>query len=100
RRSESTLIRYLTLGLIAAVATVALGHAQTSGSSTRIVHSTINWIDYARPEPWTPDATDHRGILIEAYYRAGAHEPAPLVLFSTGREVAPTTYADLAEALA
>ena len=94
------MIRDVTLGLIAAIATVAPGHAQTGGTSTRIVHLTVNWIDSTRPEPWTPDATDHRGILIQAYYRAGALEPAPLVLFSTGRNVAPTTYADLAEALA
>ena len=76
------------------------GHAQARGTSTRVVHEAIYWLDSIRPEPWTPDATDHRGILVQAYHRAGAAEPAPLVLFSTGRNEAPTTYADLAEALA
>jgi hypothetical protein len=94
------LIRDFTLGLISAIATLAPGQAPTGGTSTRIAHVTVNWIDSTRPEPWTPDATDHRGMLIQAYYRAGTIEPAPLVLFSTGREVAPRTYADLAEALA
>jgi hypothetical protein len=84
---------------MAAILTVAPGHAQTGGASIRIAHLTVNWIDSTRPEPWTPDRTDHRGILIQAYYNAGALEPAPLVLFSTGRDVAPKTYADLAEAL-
>ena len=82
-----------------AIAAVVPGHAQT-GASTRIVHLTLNWIDDTRPEPWTPDATDHRGILIDTYYGAGAPVRAPLALFSTGRDVAPTTYADIAEALA
>ena len=94
------MIRDFTIGLICATAMVASGHAQAGGTSTRVVHQTIYWIDSTRPEPWTPDATDHRGILIQAYHRAGALEPAPLVLFSTGRNVAPATYADLAEALA
>src|SRR5215475_3158555 len=82
------------------IATVAPSHAQTGVTSTRIVHLTVDWIDSTRPEPWTPDPTDHRGMLIQAYYRPGALEPAPLVLFSPGRDVAPKTYADLAEALA
>lgn len=86
--------------LIPAVAEVSVSQAQTSGTSTRVGHLTINWIDATRPEPWTPDTTDHRGIMIQAFYRSGAREPAPLVLFSTGRDVAPKTYADLAEALA
>jgi hypothetical protein len=94
------LIRAFTLGLIAAIVTVAPGHAQIGGTSIRIAHLTVSWIDSTRPEPWTPDATDHRGILIHAYSRAGALERAPLVLFSTGRDVAPKTYVDLAEALA
>jgi len=94
------LIRDFTLGLIVASATVASGHTQTGGTSIRIVHLAVNWIDSTRPEPWTPDTTDHRGIVIQAYYRADALEPAPLVLFSTGRDVAPKTYVDLAEALA
>ena len=94
------MIRDLTLGLIVASATVAPGHAQTGGTSSRIVHLTVNWIDSTRPEPWTPDATDHRGMLVQVYYRAGAPGPAPLVLFSTGRNEPPGTYADLAEALA
>src|SRR5262245_51097593 len=98
-RQEQTLIRDFMLGLILAIATVASVHAQTSVTSTRIAHLTLNWVDSTRPEPWTPDATDHRGILIQAYYRAGAFEPAPLVLFSTGRNVAPKTYTDLADAL-
>ena len=94
------MIRNFTLGLIVAIAAVAPCHAQTAGTSTRIAHLTVNWIDSTRPEPWTPDPTDHRGILVHVYSRAGTFEPAPLVLFSTGRDVAPTTYADLAEALA
>ena len=48
------LIRAFTLGLIAAIATVAPSHAQTGGTSIRIVHLTVNWIDSTRPEPW-PD---------------------------------------------
>ena len=47
-------MRDFTLGLIAAIAAVALGHGQTRGASTRIVHLTLNWIDSTRPEPWTP----------------------------------------------
>jgi len=92
------LIRAFTLGLIAAIATVV--HGQTGDTPTRIAHFTVYWVDSTRTEPWTPDPTDHRGILIQAYYRAGALEPAPLVLLSTGRNVAPTAYTDLAEALA
>ena len=91
------MIRSFTVGLITAIATLAPGYAQTGETSTRIVHLTINWVDSTRPEPWTPDATDHRGILIEVYYRPGALEPAPLVLFSTGRNEGPKTYADLAQ---
>jgi len=92
-------IRNLTFGLIVAIAAVAPGHGQTV-TAPRIVHLTLNWIDTTRPEPWTPDDADHREILIQTYYRAGTHEPAPLALFSTGRDEAPTTYVDLAEALA
>ena len=94
------MIRDVTLGLIAAIAAVALGHGQSGATSTRIVHLTFNWIDSTRPEPWTPDATDHRRILIHTYQRVGALDPAPLALFSTGRDVAATAYTDLAEALA
>jgi hypothetical protein len=93
------LIREFALGLILANATVAPGPIQAGETSTSIAHVAVHWIDSTRPEPWTADETDHRGILIQAYYRAGAFEPAPLVLFSTGREVAPNTYADLAETL-
>jgi hypothetical protein len=79
-----------------------------AGASARIFHQTNYWIDNTRPEPWTPDEADHRGILIQVYYVARAPEPAPapasqpspLVLFSTGRNEGPKTYADLAEALA
>src|SRR5262245_8511058 len=87
------------LELIAALATIVPGHTQTGEASAPIVHRTISWIDSSRPEPWTPDEMDHRGLLVQVYFRAGALAPAPLVLFSTGREVAPTAYIDLAEAL-
>src|SRR5262245_11459658 len=93
------MIRDFALGLIVASAVVTPGRAQAGGMPARIAHLTINWIDSTRPEPWTPDATDHRGMLIQVYYRAGALESAPLVLFSAGRNEAPKTYTDLADAL-
>src|SRR5262245_16845005 len=96
---ERTLIRGFALGLIVASAVVVHGHAQAGGAGARTAHLTLNWIDSTRPEPWTPDATDHRGMLIQVYYRAGALESAPLVLFSAGRNEAPKTYTDLADAL-
>jgi len=67
-----------TLGLVAAALAVASGHAQT-GASIRVARLALNWIDSMRPEPWSSDTTDHRGILTETYYRAGVGEPAVTV---------------------
>lgn len=87
---------FLTLAIAASAAT-AIGLAQSG--SARVSHLTLSWIDNTRPEPWTPDPADHRALLAQVYYRAEPSTAAPLVLFSTGRNVAPATYADLADAL-
>src|SRR4029450_10308033 len=59
------------LGSIAAIVTLVPAYSQTGGGSARVVHFTLNWIDSARPEPWTPDANDHRGIASNPI--AGVH---------------------------
>jgi dienelactone hydrolase len=88
------------VGLIAASVSASRAGAQVTGPSGHIDQVALGWIDSTRQEPWTADSTDHRAILVQLFARAGAQEPAPLVLFSTGRNEGPSTYADLAEALA
>jgi len=79
-----------------------LGPATVCGgqSPRKLVHSVLAWTDSARAEPWTADPADHRVIVARLSYRADAQTPRPLVLLSTGRNVSPSTYGDLADALA
>src|SRR3954471_22690029 len=92
--------RQWIVGLTACALSVAHSDAQVAGASGRIDRVALGWIDSTRQEPWTADPSDHRAILVQLFVRSGAHEPAPLVLFSTGRNEGPSTYSDLAEALA
>lgn len=88
------------LGPLALVVAVAPTRAQSGSSTGKVTHRTIAWIDSTRPEPWTADSTDHRAILVYVSFRADTREARPLILFSGGRDVSPSTYADLADALA
>ena len=59
----------------------------------------LSWIDSTRPASWTVDTTVRRGMLVHVYFREDVKAPAPLVLFSTGRSVAPDAYETLARHL-
>src|SRR5262245_6907124 len=79
---------------------VAARQSSSAQAPRKLVHSALSWIDAGRPAPWTADTSYHLMILVQLSYRADAQTPRPLVVFSIGRNVSPSTYRDLADALA
>src|SRR5262249_37275612 len=88
------------LAFVVLVAPVMAATSPSDAAPRKLVHSALSWIDTARPEPWTADPADHRVMVAHLSYRADLQTPMPLVVFSPGRNVGPSTYQDLADALA
>ena len=91
------LLRVCVLALVVIGPPAAARPGQANAGSGKLVHSMLSWTDPARAEPWTADPADHRVLIAHLSYRAEAHTPRPLVLFSTGRYVSPSSYQDLAD---
>lgn len=94
------LARVCVVALVVLAAPLAAGRDPFNPPPSKLIHSALSWADRTRPEPWTADSNDHRVLAVYLSYRADAPARQPLVVFSTGRNVASSGYQDLADALA